>query len=512
MGIFDARSEQDEEERRRAEPWAYAYDDGGESVPRMQELNDYAAEMAAALDASLSQDAPAFASLAKPAPVPAAPDVNAQMATLMTQMPDFTAPAPAAPPAAPQPRSLQSLSRFDGKPYGGPAPGTGGWDAIATPEANRPEKAPGYGTGLVKPLTAEDTAAHMASLGFKNAAPVLPSDRRPPAPQMPGSYAQALQMAPEARERALSSLARITPEQRAALQMLPGAPQGPKPVDPLTQARIASEQAKAGMYGSRGGLYDAQASKLSRLRRPGAGGGVPAGASDQFSSESVMSVISDTYERAKLQPPAGLLARAQTLDAVPRKQRSRASDALLREMDKDIKDRQPGAAGKLSATAEKRQQMLDTEERALLALKADLEKRDPNSNLPASTGKMGEIQRGTEEYLLGTSGLSDADQGLENALTRAGLASYSTFAGNAPNSETEQAVAYRTYRGSGRVSGALQEVNRKLGEIQAERQAGPAGATPAGGGRLKLANGGTAADTPENRAKLDKAQIGYEVM
>jgi hypothetical protein len=370
MALFDTIAELEEEERLKQTP-SYAYDDAGEPVVRTAELqyepgaDEYAEQIATALDDSLSR-APTFAGMSQaPATLDTTstgvrpePDLQAQMAPILDAMPEIS-PTPPSSAQAPQQASMARPPM--------PAPSTqamtpaqlssmpAGFQAIATPERDRPETAPQYGTGRVPGMSSQDIAAHMQSLGLRGAGGALPSDRRPPM-RMPGSYAQALQMDPQARERALSSLSRISPEQRQALQMLPGAPSGPRQLDPLKRARIASEMAKADMYGARGGLYGAQASKLSRLRRGGGGGGGMPRGSEQYSSASVTDLVNRSFERAGRQPPPGLVARAQAMDGMPHKQRLKAWQGILKDIDDEL-----ASAGKRDLAQSKAQLQVEKE-------------------------------------------------------------------------------------------------------------------------------------------------------
>jgi hypothetical protein len=65
----------------------------------------------------------------------------------------------------------------------------------------------------------------------------------------------------------------------------------------------------------------------------------------------------------------------------------------------------------------------------------------------------------------GGTGMNEADSELDNDLTMAGLQNYITGAGNAPNSEREQDVASRKFRGNGTYSGAASAIRARLAEM-----------------------------------------------
>ncbi len=137
-----------------------------------------------------------------------------------------------------------------------------------------------------------------------------------------------------------------------------------------------------------------------------------------------------------------------------------------------------------------------TERVALETLKAKLSGRPANDRLPAQ-GSF--IERGAikaRASVMGGTGMGQEDSILDNDLTALGLQSYINKAGNAPNSEREQDVAGRMYRGDGTVAGAIRAIEERLGTMDAEvgqmrrtaprrpaaRAAAPAPAPAASGG------------------------------
>lgn len=124
----------------------------------------------------------------------------------------------------------------------------------------------------------------------------------------------------------------------------------------------------------------------------------------------------------------------------------------------------------IGAERRKRMAAQERERTSLLALKARLEARDRAGKLPAQ-GSF--IERGVikaKSSVLGGTGMSEEDSRLDNDLTMAGLQSYITGAGNAPNSEREQEVAGRKFRADGTVGGALQAIDARLQEIDSGEQ------------------------------------------
>lgn len=71
----------------------------------------------------------------------------------------------------------------------------------------------------------------------------------------------------------------------------------------------------------------------------------------------------------------------------------------------------------------------------------------------------------------GGTGMNEADSELDNDLTTAGLQNYITAAGNAPNSEREQDVASRKFRGNGTYAGAASAIRARLAEMDKAEEA-----------------------------------------
>lgn len=109
-----------------------------------------------------------------------------------------------------------------------------------------------------------------------------------------------------------------------------------------------------------------------------------------------------------------------------------------------------------------------TERVALETLLGKLKGRKGGEALPAQ-GSF--IERGAikaRASVLGGTGMGQEDSILDNDLTALGLQSYINKAGNAPNSEREQEVAGRMYRGDGTVGGAIRAIEERLGSMDAE--------------------------------------------
>lgn len=113
-----------------------------------------------------------------------------------------------------------------------------------------------------------------------------------------------------------------------------------------------------------------------------------------------------------------------------------------------------------------------TERVSLEALKQKLAARAASEGGDSRLPMQGSvIERGAvraKANLLGGTGMNAEDSLLDNDLTAAGLQSYMNTAGNAPNSEREQTVAARAFRGDGTYAGAIKAIDERLRKIDAE--------------------------------------------
>lgn len=165
----------------------------------------------------------------------------------------------------------------------------------------------------------------------------------------------------------------------------------------------------------------------------------------------------------------------------------------------------------------------DADERKRLAELREAEKKETNEiealqEMDAKLAAMGDaklpLQKGIADKKItevvgtvtGGTGMSDEESRLDTDLTALGLSSYMNKAGNAPNSEREQQVADRMYRGNGTASSARAAVQARLAQIQrvqaARREASQRGAAPkpaaatAGKRRVRLPGGSIKSATP----------------
>ena len=264
--------------------------------------------------------------------------------------------------------------------------------------------------------------------------------------------------------------------------------------------------------------------------RTGGGGG---GVAPAEPAEDVSDVIMRTYERAGVDAPAGLLQRARGLDAVPLKQRSARRDQILRDMDADI-----AARGKAEATAtqEEKASRVPGWERTADAPKMPPAEMTKRRDAAASLEKMRAIASRVEAI---DSELSAADRmkgmaGIDTPLTaeqmqlqkaattelrilaNMGVPSLSEMAvvnAQAPELTTIRGWINGAVRFRSMVDAMERGMDAEMG-ARGYRRAGAGGAKPAGNGqsgKLRVP-GGTATDTPANRAKLEQRGIAFEVI
>jgi hypothetical protein len=110
---------------------------------------------------------------------------------------------------------------------------------------------------------------------------------------------------------------------------------------------------------------------------------------------------------------------------------------------------------------------LQEEERTKLNnLLAQLDAREDGDRLPGQGNIASRGAIAAKAKVLGGTGMDEADSVLDNELTMAGLVAYVSEGHNAPNSEREQEVAGRKFRGDGTVAGAKAAIRARLAAIE----------------------------------------------